>query len=271
MLLAKFTDKKWQKEALNGNSIRIGSFLYYREIENETFRDEDEGQGSVVYKSNEPLTEEIHNKVFADSNIRLTNGWTINTGGAPLISEKSSFNTFIFCCSLLDSPKEIPEFKSKFKKERVYFIKDIWKFVDGISIKIRDKIVKEYYLNPETFSFDENKLKKLQVLPVIGKVTYTDESKDRIVTEEHVESFNPFTFDLKTAFRKPARFAHEKEFRFIWVINLGDIYSDNKEDVDLVSASWRHIDVKPNKKALKAKSFYLKKEQITDRNGKILI
>ena len=74
IFLAKFTDEKWQREALNVNSIIIGSFLYYREIENETFRDEDEGQGSVVYKSKTPLTEEIHNQIFADSNIRLTNG-----------------------------------------------------------------------------------------------------------------------------------------------------------------------------------------------------
>lgn len=271
MLLAKFTDERWKKEALNGTSIRIGSFLYYREIENKIFRDEDEGQGSVVYKSKVPLTEEVSSRVFADNGIRLVNGWTIDTGGAPLISEKSSFNTFIFCCSLLNSPKEIPDFKSKFNTDSVYFIKDIWKFVDRISVKIREKIIKEYYLNPDTFSFDEEKLKRLQVLPVIGKVTYTDETKDRIVTEKNVENFNPYTFDLKTVFRKPMRFEHEKEFRFIWVLNLGNIYSDNEEDIDLVSTSSRNLDIKPNKKSLCPKAFYFKKEQITDRNGKQLI
>ncbi|HMN49953.1 MAG TPA: hypothetical protein PKD67_12485 [Ignavibacteriaceae bacterium] len=271
MFLAKFTDEKWKREALKGKSLRIGSFLYYREIENETFRDEDEGQGSVVYKSKLPLTEEIYNKIFADSKIRLANGWTIETGGIPLISEKSTFNTLIFSCSLLDSPKEISEFKAKFKKDSVCFIKDIWKFADGIAKKIHNKIITEFDKSPELFSFDKAKLRRLQVLPVIGKVTYTDEDKDRIVSEVNVENFNPLTFNLETVFRKPTRFAHEKEFRFIWVINLGDIQSNKEEDVDLVSTNWRCLDISPNKTSISSKAFYLKKEQITDRKGNQLI
>lgn len=271
MFLAKFTDQKWKNEALNGQSIRIGSFQYYREIENEKFRDEDEGQGSVVYKSKEPLTEKVHNQIFADSSLRMGNGWTIDTGGVPLISEKSSFNTFIFCCSMLDSLKEIPKFKRNFEKDSVYFIKDIWKFTDRISNEIHKNIIKEFKVNPSSFSFGEDKIKRLQVLPVIGKVTYTDESKDRIVTEENSKDFNPWTFDLKTVFRKPTKFSNEKEFRFIWVINLGDIYSDKEEDVDLVSVSWRNMDLKPNKKALSTRSIYFKKEEITDRKGRPLL
>jgi hypothetical protein len=55
MFLVKFTDAQWKTAALKERSIRIGSVLHYREIEDSTFRDEAEGEGPIIHKSKTPL------------------------------------------------------------------------------------------------------------------------------------------------------------------------------------------------------------------------
>ena len=257
MFLVKFTDPLWKQAAIDGSSVRIGSVLYYREINDPTFRDEDEGEGVVVYKSKEPLNAEIHNRIFSDEGYKLNEGWTIDTGGCPLISQKSTFNPFIYSCSLVRRKRDIPKIAKKFNKEARYYISDVWKFVDNVSSGLRDHIISTVNSDSDMAMPEEvrQKIGQLEMLPVIGKVTYSNDKKDKIVNELNANSFNPRTFELKPYFRKPTSYSDEQEFRMIWLPNLGNIEEDTFDfmttTIRTVSLSLTNHGLSPRPRSIK--------------------
>lgn len=257
MFLVKFTDPEWKQAAVSGRSIRIGSVLYYREINDPTFRDEDEGEGSVVYKSKVPLDAETHNRIFSGEGYKLNDGWTIDTGGVPLISQKSIFNPYVYSCSLVRRKKDISAIEKKFKKSARYYIGDVWKFVDSVSEGLRKHILLSVKNNPDIAHPEvQRKIEHLEVLPVIGKITYSNENKERIVDETNSISFNPNTFELKPYFRKPTSYSDEHEFRMIWLPNLGDMENDI---FDFMSTSDRTVDLSLSNHGLSSKPKSIKK------------
>jgi len=172
MFLVKFTDPQWKQAAISGESVRIGSVLNYREIDDPTFRDEDEGEGHIAYKSKVPLDATTHNRIFANEPYKLNEEWTIDTGGCPIISQKSIFNPFIYSCSLVRRKSEIPIIAKKFNKRSWYFISDVWKFVNSVSKGIHEYIIANAEADP-TMSMPKEafqKLHKLEILPVLGRI-----------------------------------------------------------------------------------------------------
>lgn len=268
MYLVKFTAKKWQNEALLRRNIRIGSIAYYREIEDLKFKDEDEGEGRTAYKSKTVLTEELFNKIFSDGNIRLTNGWKIDTNGNTFYSERCTFNAFVFSCSLLKRRKDIQTTENLFKSNSHYFIKDIWKFAYGVAEQIRIKVICFIEENPDKAFFDPKEHEKLTVLPVFGKVLYTDENKHRLVTNNNIESFDPFAIGLDNFFKKPKKYASENEFRFMWFLNLGNIDND---EWSLISSYLNFIDISLEDEVVTKKEKSFKKHQITDKEGRQIV
>ena len=239
MYLVKFTTKRWRDAALDQVSLRVGSVLYYREIEDRRFRDEDEGDGRIVHRAKTPLTAEVHNRIFAEQPYRLSDGWTIDTSGVPLLSEKSQFNAFVFSCSLLQRNHEIHKQAQKFKSDARYFIKDPLGFADAVAQSLKSHLavaIRDAHM-PQSA---REKLHLLEVLPVFGPVKYTRDSKDRLVTDEDLESFRPRQLRLEPFFQKNPKFQDEKEFRFIWLINLGSMAND---EFDLTTTSHRTVDL----------------------------
>ncbi|MBU3625504.1 hypothetical protein ICN48_04550 [Polynucleobacter sp. JS-Safj-400b-B2] len=106
------------------------------------------------------------------------------------------------------------------------------------------------------------KLHLLEVLPVFGLVSYTSASKDQYVTHENLEKFQPKQLRLDPFFRKSSAFQCEKEFRFIWLINLGCMENN---DFDLTSTALRTVDLKGIAVPISRKPFSL--EGIYDRRG----
>jgi len=266
MFLVKFTDPKWKIAALSGESIRIGSVLYYREINDPTFRDEDEGEGSVIYKSKIPLDAKTHNRIFSGEGYKLNDGWSIDTGGVPLISQKSIFNPYIYSCSLVRRKKDISAIEKKFKKNARYYISDVWKFVDNISEGLRKHIIlsvknSPHLANPEV----RKKIDQLEILPIIGKITYSNDKKERIIDETDSISFNPNTFELKPYFRKPTIYSGEHEFRMIWLPNLGNM---EKDIFDFMTTTDRTVDLSLNNHGLSSKPKPIKR--ILNKKGEII-
>lgn len=263
MFLVKFTDPEWKQAAISGKSVRIGSVLYYREINDPTFRDEDEGEGSIAYKSKVPLDAETHNRIFAGEGYQVSDGWTINTGGVPLISQKSIFNPYVYSCSLVRRKKDIPAIEKKFKKNARYYIKDVWKFVDNVSEGLRKHILLSVKNNPNIANPEvQRKIDQLEILPVIGKVIYSNDKKERVVDEKNATSFDPNTFEPKPYFRKPTLYSDECEFRMIWLPNLGNA----REDIfDLMTTINRTVDLSLNNHGLSSKPKSIK--QILDKEG----
>ena len=262
MYLVKFTNSHWKTEALEGRSIRIGSVLYYRTIGDPAFRDEDEGEGAVVYKSKEPLDAETHNRLFQYDGVQLAGGWKINTGGVPLISSKSTFNPFIFSCSLVRRKGDIPKVAKIFKKDAWYFIGDAWKFANSVSEELRNYLINvsnDIEMSKEV----KGKLERLELLPVLGKIKYSNESKERVVDDELAKSFDPNLIQLEPYFTKPKSYADEQEFRFIWIPNLGSIKDD---EFDLSSTNIPTIDLALPDIGLTKKSRSVK--EILSKSGK---
>lgn len=266
MFLVKFTDPEWKQAAVSGKSIRIGSVLYYREINDPTFRDEDEGEGSVVYKSKTPLDAETHNRIFSGEGYKLNEGWEINTGGLPLVSQKSIFNPYIYSCSLVRRKRDIPIIANKFKKNARYYIGDVWKFVNAVSEGLRNHIISSIKSNPK-MALPEilKKLEQLEILPVIGKIAYSDDKKERIVNEVNADSFNHNTFELKPYFNKPTKYFDEQEFRMIWLPNLGNM---EKDIYDFMTTTDRTVDLSLSNHGISSKQRSIK-EILNKRGQKI--
>lgn len=239
MYLVKYTAKRWRDAALSQTSLRIGSVLYYREIDDARFRDENEGDGRIVHRAKTPLTAEVHNRIFAEQPYRLNEGWTIDTGGIPLLSERSEFNAFVFSCSLLQRNHEIPKLAQKFKSDARYFIKSPLGFADAVAEGLRKHLAVAMRDAPMPQSARE-KLHLLEVLPVFGAVKYTTESKNRFVIEDNIETFRAKQLRLEPFFQKEPRFQEEHEFRFVWLINLGAM---DKDDFDLATTTLRTVDL----------------------------
>ena len=240
----------------------------YREINDPIFRDENEGDGEIVYQSKTPLDAKTHNRIFIDEGVRLSDKWTIDTGGCKIFSSKSTFNPFIFSCSLVQTKSEIPKLAKMFGKTSWYFIGDVWKFVNAVSEGL-EQYIREVVIPDPDFRVTEDvrkKIHQLEILPLIGPIKYTNESKERIVNAANVDSFDPHNLRLEPFFKKQSRFQKEKEFRLIWVINLGSI--DNS-DFDLTCVNLRTVDLNLKNHGIRSK---IKKiREIRNKRGQLVV
>jgi hypothetical protein len=261
MYLTKYTNHPWRDDVCNGRAIRVGSILHYREIESERFRDEREGDGRIVHRAMRPLTAEVHNRIFWGTPFRLTDGWKISTNGVALASEPSQFNAFVFSCTLHRRNAEIGTLAAAFRSNACYFIKNPRIFADTIAAALKthvESIAPSLSISTEV----RNKLHLLEVLPVFGKVKYTDESKDKVVTDDNIDTFDPHRLELKPLFRKEKRFEREQEFRFLWVLNLGRSQLD---EWDISSTNTRIVDLRGLRLPLSRKPFAI--SEILDKAG----
>lgn len=254
MYLVKYTASRWCEAALSQTSLRIGSVLHYREIDDARFRDENEGDGRIVHHAITPMTAEVHNRIFSEQPYRLTEGWTIDTRGMPLSSEKSEFNAFVFSCSLLQRNHEIPKLGQKFKADARYFIKNPLGFADAVADGLKRQLevaLQNSHMPQEA----RDKLHLLEVIPVFGPIKYTSESKDRFVTDANLDTFRAKQLRLEPFFQKTQLFQDEQEFRFLWVVNLGNM---EKDEFDLTTIDIRTVDLVGLNAPISRKPFSLK-------------
>lgn len=240
MYLVKLIDPQWKLAAIRGTSIRIGSVLYYRNHEDASIRDEDEGEGRISLQL-QTIDADTFNRVMSNEPMRLTNDWKINANGCPILSERSPFNTLVYSCSYVDNLSEIPALKATFDRSEAYFIRDPMHFAFAAAEVIRERL-KDWILNNlDRISADaHHKIGRLNVHPVIGRVMYSDQPKDVVVAEHNSAKFNPRTVMLEPHFSKPTRFRAENEVRIVWTASLGGI---DDSDVELISIPLDHIDI----------------------------
>ena len=222
-------------------SIRIGSFDYYKNIEDEKISDKYDGGGSIVYKGKKPITE-VHNNLFFNDNIQLTNGWSIDTNGCPIIGQPSTFNTFIFCCSHFENYLEIKLSQESLGKNDYYEVANTKTFVDIISNALLDFCYHHFLQRPHLIDYEKLDLKKhLRINCIAQKVVYTKEPKYSIVTEKELDNFNPKTVNIDELFTKDISFKENCEYRFIWILFLDDIKNDY---FSIISIPFKYLDLK---------------------------
>lgn len=240
MYLVKHIDPQWKLAAIRGTSIRIGSVRYYRNHEDVSVRDEDEGEGRISLRL-QTIDADTFNRVMSHEPIRLTNGWSIEANGCPILSERSPFNTFVYSCSYVDNLSKIAALKAAFGRSDAYFIRDPMHIAYAAADAIREKLAEWIWNNLDRISANaHHKIRRLTVHPIIGRVMYTDQPKDIIVAEHNSAAFNPHAFMLEPHFSKSTRFRAENEVRIVWTASLGGI---DDSDVEFISIPHDYIDI----------------------------
>jgi len=138
--------------------------------------------------------------------------------------------------------------------------------VDSVSEGLRNHIIMSIKNNPNAANPEvQRKIEQLEILPVIGRVTYSNNSKEKVVNEKNAISFNQKAFELKQYFRKPTKYSNEHEFRMIWLPNLGNM---EKDIFDFMATTDRTVDLSLNNHGLSSKPKSIKR--ILNKKGKII-
>ena len=267
MYLIKFIDPQWKNAAIRGTSIRIGSVSYYRNHENPSIRDDDEGGGRISLRL-QTIDAETFNRVMKYEPIQLENDCTIDANGASILSERSLFNTFVFSCAYVESLADIAALKKIFGRAAVYYIRDPMHFAYAAAEVIRQRLLDWIWNNLDRISVDAHqKIGRLNVYPIVGRVLYTDEPKDIVVAEHNVATFDPNNFSVDPHFSKPTRFNMENEVRIIWTASFGEI---DDIDVDFISIPLEYIDISISKPGFTALPKSIKENRLVNRFGQKL-
>jgi len=186
----------------------VGTIRYYKNIENEYLRDQQEGQGPIVAKF-DTLSASTFNRIFPDSGLSLNAPWKIQANGCKIIDDQSTFNAFVFCMSMTHNPSAAEAIKTKLNKGSVFYLKNISELSSDVSKKILTKL---YELNP-TLPKDE-----IAIRFQYGDVQYSDHDYSREVNENNYHKFNPRSVSIEDLFTKPRIFKEESEIRIIFSI-----------------------------------------------------
>lgn len=100
---------------------------------------------------------------------------------------------------------------------------------------------------------------------MITGIEYTDESNTRIITDRNMAKFEPQSFDVEEFFKKPIRFEHEKEIRFLWAASWQTEVSDNIKGAN-IREDWRIVD--SSGLPIHKKLIDLKHADICDNHGR---
>ncbi len=216
MYLIKFLPKKFLKSAIDEGAIRIGTINYYREIEDDTRKDANEGLGEVIWKG-QKLSAEEHNRIFTfTENVKIINNWSIENKGMPLVGSYPNFNVYTFCLSQTDSLETIEiERISGGKSPHYYFITDYSQFVRILTSKIKEATLT--FIRENKTDITPELIDKIEVKDCTYRINYSDASKARIVTEENSKEFNPTLLHTQDFFQKHTSFSNEQEVRIIWI------------------------------------------------------
>lgn len=236
MKIIKFIDQKWKKKLKNEGSIRIGTFDYYKKIENEKIKDENDGGARIVYKGKKIITEEDNNLFFND-NIQLANGWTIETNDCSLIGEPSKFNTFIFCCSIIKPEDDISKVKKTLGYDDYYQITNPNLFIKQIGSALLSQTYDYLIKNPGKIDSNLDLFKHLKICCVCQPIIYSKEPKYNIIAEVNLENLNPKTINLDDFFTKDISYSENLEYRFVWIVFLEDIGN-------LITLPFEYLDLK---------------------------
>jgi hypothetical protein len=209
------------------STIKIGTFNHYRNIECDIRQDREEGQRGLDLILKRPCKkldeliekEEAYGGYSAD--VIDANGFFTCEYHLQIHEHLYEFNTWIFCCSIIDDLKQIDSLKERFNSSHYYFIPDLDSFILKIQKALSEDLKKQPLLPDDV---------PRVVYPVDGNffidgykdiVKYTDESTNYVRTEcetlsEYINSKRSRALDRALWFKKQNRFKEDSEFRIIF-------------------------------------------------------
>jgi len=228
-------------------TLKIGTFKHYREIEDETRRDAEEGQRGLdltIRRPSKRLDELIAGSPYAPQypKDQINVDGTFNFEYHILDHEHLyNFNAWVFCCSIIDDLKDIEPLKKRFNAKHHYFITNI----DTLIQRTQRALAADLKTRP-CHAFGGARV----IYPTGGNVyldgyknsvTYShNESKYTTITCDSLEEFfenHARALSIDLWFRKSKRFfEEEKEFRFIFYAcekRGGQIYTTTDDSIIL--------------------------------------
>ncbi|MFS4493891.1 hypothetical protein [Maribacter sp. 2308TA10-17] len=226
--LVRFTTKKYfpNFDDLTQYTIKLGTFHHYRNIEDKIRQDREEGQRGldlIIKKPCDKLINGIETGeiIFGQYDESLLNdeGEFIAETHILYHEHLYEFNSWMFCCSIIEDLSLIPKLKEYFECDSHYFINDL----DGFVLATQNALAA---------SLKENRVdKKGKPFILHGKEpnVWIDGFKNPVkygirngYQKETVDTLTEFTNSPKSRalnmgiwFHKPKRFEFESEFRFV--------------------------------------------------------
>ncbi|OGL42801.1 MAG: hypothetical protein A2W05_03145 [Candidatus Schekmanbacteria bacterium RBG_16_38_10] len=198
MNIVKYCKSAHVDDAIKKGKIFVGTFSYYKKIENEGLRDIEEGPAipAVVDNDNEIIISENENDtLLTHSSIKMANGWKLQLPkGMPLWLEQPDFNTFIFCVS--EDSKPTIEKAKRLGYESFYKITDPSNFGKALM-----------------WSMMKHLKSPFGVTGYMGKVNYVPR-KIQVVNHNN-PSLPPTSFSSADFFTKHERFSADEEYRYV--------------------------------------------------------
>jgi len=226
--LVKFVEQKYLPDfqKLDAYSIRLGSFLDYKETEDLKRQDKSEGQRGLHLTIKRPCRKLDE---FIEENKLLMPKYTskeLDKDGnfIPKVTifdheHLDDFNAWIFCCSIVEDLQDVEKIKNKFKADSYYFISNIDKFSNAIqkslSKNLQDCPVNKNHQSRIHYPNGDN----VYLDGFNNIVTYGNDSKymnfNYHTLTDYIASKDSRTIDKNLWFKKGINFKDEKEFRFI--------------------------------------------------------
>jgi len=208
------------------STIKIGTFNHYRNIECNVRKDREEGQRGldlIIKRPCEKLDELIErDEIYGGYSPDVVDEQGAFTCEFHIQEHEHlyDFNSWVFCCSVIDDLKQIEKLKKYFNCSHYYFISDLDLFIQ----KIQQALSVDLQRQPLTGGSPRIVYPANGTVHIDGYkdiVEYTDESSKYTVLEvetlsEFINSKRNRVLNRKLWFQKHNRFQEESEFRFIF-------------------------------------------------------
>lgn len=204
-------------------SMQIGSFDYYRKIEDKKRRDYGEGQRGlhlIIKKPCEKLDKIIMENGYGHYKVEDLdeNGFFKFEYNLNISDHLLEYNTWLLSCSMIDDLSYISVLQKKFECDSYYFITDIDKYINSIQKSLAQSLKDNPYSASGKLRVRHSETESIFLDGWKERVTYINKSKYMEFTTETLSEFmqhNSKTIDQKLWFQKTEMFKLEKEFRFI--------------------------------------------------------
>ncbi|MDD9723320.1 hypothetical protein PVW51_21670 [Sulfitobacter sp. PR48] len=233
--LVKFvSEAKYKPNALTCSNfnLKLGTFHHYRSIEDEKFRDIQEGQIGreiVVQRPCQKLEELASNPRSGidlnPENLDEEGNFVART--ALLVHEHlAEFNAWVFCCSLVENLDEIPEIQQRFEAKDYFFITNPERFSSQLLRSLGADLQQNFFLPDGRPRIDKFKFENALLLDGFhSNVAY--DSETQWMSTAYVDTLTEFLseqvreLDRSIWFRKQQKFCVEKEFRWVFYPSRG--------------------------------------------------
>lgn len=239
MYFYKFLDEQYHPLKNPQATIRLGSFNYYRNIENSYIADRDEGMLQYALKGVTYNTGNVANNPVVDGMFVLQDGAQVKFNG---INVASAFpNCLIFCCSCFreaKNQKELGDLSKRLNYCSYYQIQNIHAFAEMCAHKIKSNLNLDKLKGIEQLTLQQ--ICGIQVGYQVSPVVYKKGVALDVLSGD--ESHNSLDKQIEHLFVKNEKFSKDDEYRIVFFIVLGNqILSFNDDYFDIPVNSYEKL------------------------------